>query len=181
MTFSRTEYISVEPCQADIRSDVSEFRIEKRRAEAALTLSTGATVRGCFFLSGSRASHAGPERVADLLNAEGGFFPFELTGDGSPYTVLYNRSQVVVVTLLEDTIEAQLDPGYTVATEREVHILLSSGHTVDGRVRVYRPTGRDRLSDYARLPETFRYIETKGATVIVNTAHIVELRETSEA
>ena len=160
---------------------MSEFRIEKRRTEAALTLTTGTTVRGCFFLSQSRASHAGPERVADLLNAEEGFFPFEVNGDASPHTVLYNRSQVVVVTLLEETIEAQLDPGYAVATEREVRILLSSGHTVDGRVRIYCPSGRDRLSDYARRSESFRYVETKGATVIVNSAHIVELREMSEA
>jgi hypothetical protein len=161
-------------------TDVSEYRVEKRRAEAALTLATGATVRGCFFLAGSRASHGGPERVADLLNAEIGFFPFELDADGTPYTVLYNRTQLVVVTLLENTIEAQLDPGYSVATERDVRMLLSNGKTVHGRVRVYRPTGRDRLSDYARLPETFRYVETDAATLIVNSAHIVELRETRE-
>jgi hypothetical protein len=160
---------------------VSEFRIEKRRTEAALTLTTGMTVRGCFFLSESHASHSGPERVADLLNAEDGFFPFELNGGGPPHTVLYNRSQIVVVTLLADTIEARLDPGYAVATERAVRIVLSSGQTVQGRVRVYCPSGRDRLSDYARQAETFRYIETKGATVIVNSAHIVELRETSAA
>jgi hypothetical protein len=157
---------------------VSEFRIEKRRAQAALTLATGATIRGCFFLSGSRATKAGPERVADLLNAEPGFFPFELAGDPGPRTVLYNRSQIVVVTLLADTVEAQLDPGYAVATEREVRILLSTGRTVDGRVRVYRPAGRDRLSDYARGADAFRYVETESATVIVNSAHIVELRET---
>jgi hypothetical protein len=103
---------------------VSEFRIEKRRAEAALTLTTGTTVRGCFFLAGSSASHSGPERVADLLNAETGFFPFELNTGTAPYTVLYNREQLILVTLLEETIEAQLDPGYSVATEREVRILL---------------------------------------------------------
>ena len=160
---------------------MSQFRIEKRRALAALTLTTGATVRGCFFLAGSHATHTGPERVADLLNAETGFFPFELPGEVGSRTVLYNRSQVVVVTLLEETIEAQLDPGYSVATERDVRVVLSNGRFVEGRVRVYRPTGRDRLSDYARMPETFRYIETADATVIVNTAHIVELRETSEA
>jgi hypothetical protein len=159
---------------------VSEFRIEKRRAEAVLTLTTGSTVRGCFFLAGSAASHSGPERVADLLNAETGFFPFELNAGSAPYTVLYNRSQLVLVTLLEDTIEAQLDPGYSVATEREVRILLSNGGTVDGRVRVYRPTGRDRLSDYARAPDVFRYVETADGTVIVNADHIVELRETTE-
>jgi hypothetical protein len=160
---------------------VSEFRIEKRRAEAALTLATGTTVRGCFFLSGSSASHAGPERVADLLNAETGFFPFELKTTGEPFTVLYNRAQVVLVSLLDETIEAQLDPGYSVATERVIRILLSNGDAVDGIVRVYRPSGRDRLSDYARAPEIFRYVETPGGTVIVNAEHIVELRETSEA
>jgi hypothetical protein len=160
---------------------VSEYRIEKRRSAASLTLSTGITVHGSFFLSESRASHAGPERVADLLNADGGFFPFEINGDRVPYTVLYNRAQIVLVTLLEETIEAQLDPGYDVATVRDVRIVLSSGHTVVGRVRVYRPVGRDRLSDYARMSEAFRYVETAGATVIVNSTHIVELRESSEA
>jgi hypothetical protein len=161
--------------------DVSEFRIEKRRAEAELTLTMGATIKGCFFLSGLRATFAGPERIADLLNAEGGFFPFEVHSDATPHTVICNRSQLVLVTLLDRPVEAQADPGYSVAKEREVRIVLSTGRTVYGRVRIYRPSGRDRLSDYAREPETFRYIETGDGTVIVNSAHIVEMQETSEA
>jgi hypothetical protein len=159
---------------------VSEFRIEKNRAEAALTLTTGATVRGCFFLSGSSPTHA-PERIADLLNAETGFFPFELHGNETPHTVLYNRTQLVLVALVEGTGEAQMDPDYSIARERGVRILLSNGHSVEGLVRVHRPYGRDRLSDYARQPETFRYVETPGGTVIVNADHIVEFRETTEA
>jgi len=161
--------------------DVSEFRIEKRRAEAELTLTMGAAIKGCFFLSGLRATFAGPERIADLLNSSGGFFPFEVHDDSSPHTVICNRSQLVLVTLLDTPIEAQADPGYSVAKEREIRIVLSTGRIVDGRVRIYRPSGRDRLSDYAREPETFRYIETGDGTVIVNSAHIVEMRETSEA
>lgn len=160
---------------------MSEFRIEKRRTEAALTLASGATIRGCFFLSGSRATHSGPERVADLLNAELGFFPFEIASGTESHTVLYNRPQVVLVTLSEETGEAQLDPGYAVAPEREVQMLLSTGQTIDGRVRIYRPSGRDRLSDFARAPEMFVYVETEGATMIINSAHIVELRETNQA
>jgi hypothetical protein len=159
---------------------VSEFRVEKRRVEAALTLTTGATVRGCFFLAGSNVSHSGPERVGDLLNGETGFFPFEhCTSEHS--TALYNRAQLLLVRLLEETVEAQLDPGYSVATERAVRMVLSNGQAVVGRVRVYRPTGRDRLSDYARSPERFRYVETEDGTVIVNADHIVELRETTAA
>jgi hypothetical protein len=166
---------------ADISIDVSEFRIEKQRAEATLTLTTGTSVTGCFFLSTSSASHAGPERVADLLNGDAGFFPFELNCDKAPYTVLYNRTHIVQVSLLGDTLEPQLAPGYNLATERAVRVILSNGNTVKGRVRVYRPNGRDRLSDYAREPELFRYIETADGTVIVNANHIVELRETTEA
>ena len=157
---------------------MSDLRIEKRRTEAELTLATGTSVHGFFFLAASSATHA-PERVGDLLNAEGGFFPFELRG--RPETVLYNRSHVVVVTLLPSAIEAQQEPGYSVATERGVRMLLSSGQTIEGCVRVYQPTGRDRLSDYARAPQVFHYVETPYATLIVNTAHIVELRETSQA
>jgi hypothetical protein len=160
---------------------VSEFRIEKRRAQAALTLTTGSTVRGCFFLSGSSASRSGPERVADLLNAETGFFPFELHADGPPQTVLYNRLHLLLVALLEEPVESQLTADYSIAKPRGVRILLSNGSSVEGQVRVYRPSGRDRLSDYARAPEAFRYVETAGGTVIVNADHIVEFRETSQA
>ena len=160
---------------------MSEFSIEKRRAEADLTLATGTTVRGCFFLSGSTSSRSGPERVADLLNAETGFFPFEVHTGSAPQTVLYNRTQVLFVTLLEEPVESKLETDYSIAKERAVRILLSNGSSVEGQVRVYRPIGRDRLSDYARAPEAFRYVETAEGTVIVNADHIVEFRETTQA
>jgi hypothetical protein len=159
---------------------MSEFRVEKLRTEAELTLATGGKLRGSFFLSASAAKHGGPERVADLLNAEPGFFPFETPDLGRVGTVLVNRTHIIAVKLIERTTEAQLDPGYAVATERQVDMLLSNGARVRGSVRVYRPQGRDRLSDYARSPEMFRYIETARGTLVVNTAHIVELRETGE-
>jgi hypothetical protein len=156
---------------------MSQFRVEKRRAGAEVTLSTGAAIRGSFFLAGSAATHTGPERVADLLNAEAGFFPFETDGD-EPDTVLIHRVHVIAVKLLERSNEPQLDPGYHLATERSVAIRLSDGSILTGAVRVYRPQGRDRLSDYARSPETFRYVENAEGTFVVNSAHIVELRET---
>jgi hypothetical protein len=46
---------------------------------------------------------------------------------------------------------------------------------------VDRPRGRDRLSDFARSGESFRYIEIPGATLIVNVAHIIELSEMTES
>jgi hypothetical protein len=153
---------------------VSEFRVEKRREAAEITLSTGATVAGHFFLAGSSHLHAGPERVGDLLNLETGFFPFQ---SQSGETTLVNRAHVIKVVLPENVIEAQLDGGYDVATRRHVSVLLSNGEQVIGHVAVHRPAGRDRLSDYAHIDDRFRYVELANRTVLINSLHIVSLLE----
>jgi hypothetical protein len=159
---------------------MSQLRVEKRRAEAELTLSTGIRVMGTFFLASSSALHAGPERVGDLLNGDQGFFPFELSGDGGPRTVLYNRAHVTMIALPPSVVEAQLDPGYDLAIKRRVSVLLSTGTRIAGTVSMYRPVGHDRLSDYTHIAEAFRYVETSDQTLIINSAHIVELEETPE-
>jgi hypothetical protein len=154
---------------------MSQFRVEKQRAEAELTLSTGESRRGCFFLAGSSASHTGPERVKDVLNFEHGFVPFEAVDPLR--TVLVNRTHLVTVRLLGPAPEAELDSGYDVASIRQVVMRLSNRVVLRGAVRVYFPEGRDRLSDYARSGEPFRYLENDEGTYIVNSAHIVELSE----
>jgi hypothetical protein len=81
----------------------------------------------------------------------------------------------VLVSLHDD--EERDYAGYAVATPRFVSILLTTGHRIVGTVRVYRPLGRDRLSDWTRQPETFRYLETADMTMLVNAAHIVHISE----
>jgi len=153
----------------------SEFRVEKERIDALLTLSNGDSAPGHFFVSRNSAHTSGPERVGELLNAEAGFFPFETLDGRGTRTVLYSRRQVIMVALSEQ--EARRDPGYDVATERFVSVLLSNGRRVTGSVRVYLPEGRDRLSDWARQADIFRYIETGETTLLVNIAHVIEVSE----
>jgi hypothetical protein len=153
----------------------SEFRVEKERVDALITLSNGDTAPGHFFVAKASAHTAGPERVGELLNAEPGFFPFETLDGPKTRTVLYNRRQVIMVALADN--EASRDPGYDVATERRVSVLLSNGQRVAGSIRVYRPEGRDRLSDWARHTDTFRYIEMGETTLLVNIAHVIEVSE----
>jgi hypothetical protein len=156
---------------------MSEFRVEKRREAAELTLTTGTTVAGFVFLSGSSAGHTGPERVGDLLNLEDGFFPFEAaTGE----TSLINRAHVLKVTLPPPVIEAQFDAGYDVATRRRVSLVLTSGERLSGTVMVNLPPHRTRLSDYAHSEERFRYLELPDRTLLINAAHIVALAEVAE-
>lgn len=154
----------------------SEFRVEKTRIDATLTLSNGASVHGTFFVAGSSATHEGPEHVKDVLNAESGFFPFEIDDSRGGRTILYNRDHVLLVWLPAND-EARLVPGYDVATRRTVMMLLSNGARLRGVVSVYRPQGRDRLSDFARSTETFRYLETPSGTYLVNVRHLIELVE----
>jgi cytochrome oxidase assembly protein ShyY1 len=153
-------------------SDTSQFRVEKQRSDAVITLTSGTAVIGHFFLAEASPVLPGRERVAELLNSEPGFFPFEQEGG---HTILYNRGHVVTVEVSED--EARRDSGYGVATRRTVSVLLSNGQRLQGSIRVYRPEGQDRLSDWARHGQRFRYLETAQATFIVNVDHIVDARE----
>jgi hypothetical protein len=156
---------------------MSEFRFEKLRVPAELSLAHGTAVMGTFFVAGSALDHDGPERVADLLNARQGFFPFQ-RADGS--TALYNRAQVILVTLGEGVREAESDPGYALARHRRVSMLLSTGARVSGIIPIYRPAGRDRLSDYAQTPDPFGYLVTPQRTLLVNSTQIVELTEIAD-
>ena len=155
-----------------------DFRVEKAQVDAVITLRNGDSTPGHFFVAKASAHSLGPERVGELLNAEPGFFPFEMLEGHGTRTVLYNRQHVVMVTLADS--EARRDPGYDVATERFVSVLLSNGRRVTGSVRVYRPEGRDRLSDWARHADAFRYVETAEMTLLVNIAHVIEVSEASE-
>jgi hypothetical protein len=148
------------------QTGLSEFRIEKTRIHAFVNLSTGESIEGCFFVAGASAQGSVPERVAEILNAEDGLFPFEVHDQGAARTVLYNRTQIVTVSLTDP--EARRDPGYDVATPRDVSVQLSDGRRLEGR---------DRLSDWARDADRFRYLEVGDTTVIINVAHVIELSE----
>ena len=77
----------------------SEFRLEKQRADAVITLANGVSVSGHFFLAQASPTLTGRERVGELLNNESGFFPFQ---DDVGRTVLYNSDQVVFVQLTDE-------------------------------------------------------------------------------
>jgi len=110
---------------------MSRFKVEKERVAASLSLATGQTVAGCFFVLGSLATAMGRERVGDLLNAEDGFFPFQ-RDDGT--TAQYNRAHVVLVRLPAGVDEEAFEPGYDVAPRRAVVMTLSTGAHLDGTV-----------------------------------------------
>ena len=151
----------------------SELRVDKRREAAEVTLVTGATLSGSFFLAGDSPGHTGPERIGDLLNSATGFFPFESGGE----TSMINRAHVLKVSLPSQSIEGELDASYNLAPRHKVRLLLTTGELIVGQVVVFLPPGRNRLSDYAQIDERFRYVELADRTLLINAAHIVALTE----
>ena len=133
---------------------------------------------GCFFVAGVSAWHEGPERVGELLEETPGFLPVESQVGADARTVLINPAHILMVELAED--EARSDAGYVVARRQPVSVLLSSGQRITGVVHVHRPEGHDRLSDWARQPGRFRYVETTSGTCLLNASHIVEVSEIAE-
>ena len=159
---------------------MSEFHTEMARVQAVVTLSDGTAAEGAFFVAAASPTHAGPMRVKDLLNLESGFFPFEVGAPGKGETTIFNRAHLVMVTLA-DREEPRTDAGYDVATTRQVAVRLSTGDQVSGAIRIYRPKGHQRTSDYARdQAERFRYLEGADKTMIVNMAHVLQITEIPE-
>ena len=157
---------------------MSQYRFDKIQVPAELSLTQGTPVSGSFFVAGSAFDHDGPERVGDLLNGRTGLFlPFMRT-DGT--TALYNRAHIVVVRLGAGVRELEDDPGFAVVKKRRVSIVLSTGEALAGTMPIYRPPGRDRLSDYSQFEEAFRYLVMADRTLLVNTAHVVELTEIAD-
>ncbi|MBK5296749.1 MAG: hypothetical protein JJE40_06280 [Vicinamibacteria bacterium] len=160
---------------------MSDLRIDKRRVTATLTLNGGDHLIGSLFLAEQAASHAGPERLLDVLNGPPGFLPFEsVSGPGVRQTRLVNRAYIVVVetdSALDDLAD---DPAYQVAVKKSVLLHLASGEQLRGVLRVERPVGRDRLSDAVRDDTGFRYLETAGGVLAVNLAHVVRIMPLAE-
>jgi hypothetical protein len=156
----------------------SDLQFEKQRAFARLSLTNGSQWEGCFFVAGISAWHDGPERIGDLLHADEGFLPFEVATDTGRRTLLLNPAHILMVALADD--EARRDASYMVARRQPVVLLLSSGERIAGVVRVHRPEGQNRLSDWSRQPERFRHVEVGEGALLLNSAHIVEVSEAVE-
>ena len=157
----------------------SEFRVEKERIDAVITLSNGDSTQGHFFVARGSAHYSGPERVGELLNAGAGVLSLRAARSACEPDGPVQPPSRWSWSRWPRTRRRRV-PGYDVATERFVSVLLSNGDRVAGAVRVYRPEGRDRLSDWARNADIFRYIETGETTLLVNIAHVIEVSEVSK-
>src|SRR5438309_999819 len=111
---------------------MQELSVPKHKVPVEMVLTDGRELRLELFLADFAQAHVGPERVSDLLIAEGEFLPA-----GEPSTgafCLVNRQSVLFLrvdrALEEDATDAPVTP-----IEHQVDLFFSNGNRLRGLTR----------------------------------------------
>lgn len=150
---------------------MDELRVPKTRLKAELALGSGEVLTAELFLSSYSASHAGPERVSDLLGAGAQFFPAFVAAKGA--IVLINRAEVRYARIAADAEPPDPDEEMGDATHHDVELSLKGGGRLRGRISYLRPADRQRLGDFINEPAPLLRLQ-EGATVAIVNKRAVE-------
>ena len=153
---------------------MSDYRIEKVRYPAELTLASGDRLQGDIFLQAFARFRAGPEEPLDVLNEPERFLPLELS---SGELLLVQKQQIAVVaTALPETDYA----AETGIIGMHVDISFVFGETRRGSVFPELRADRPRLVDFLNhTPLHFLPFFTADQLLLVSVAHIAYARPAS--
>jgi hypothetical protein len=91
---------------------------------------------------------SGTQRVGEVLNGENNFLPVR-TSEGLK---LVNLAQIVTVSV---SAEIEFDPILSLGEEHPVRVTTSTGDTLDTRIYVNLPSGRNRAKDFLDQKKRF--------------------------
>jgi hypothetical protein len=148
-----------------------ELKVPKRRVQVEVFLAGGGARQVTVFLAGFASSHAGRERLSDLLNAAEGEFVPAIDADSDELMFL-NRQSVAVAHVLR---EWESDEDLIGGLEHEVEIDLTDGTRLHGTVRYVMPPERSRLNDYLNDAQPFVRLEHDEKVTLVNKRHIARV------
>ena len=148
-----------------------ELKVPKRRAQVELLLPYGNGSRQVLvFLAEFAGSHAGHERLSDLLNGENEFLPaVDLATDTMSFV---GRAGIAAARCGK---EWESSYGLGDAEEHEVQITLADGTALRGIVQFELPPDRSRLLDYLNDAQPFVRLDEGEQVVLVNKRHIARV------
>ena len=121
---------------------MSEYRIDKTRTAALLTLAGPRTVAGDLFVQPYTSRRSGPELPQDILNNSDAFFPFALE---SGETVMISKDHLVEAHVETNGLADELAAAGMPAAK--VELSLSGGVSRVGTLYLEAPRERPRLLD----------------------------------
>ncbi|HNX19514.1 MAG TPA: hypothetical protein PKG80_04515 [Acidobacteriota bacterium] len=153
-----------------------QLRVPKKPVRVSVTLDGGTVVVGNVHLALDAGWHEGRERVIDLLNAPEPFMPVTAL-EGSR---LVMKDRIVTVDF-ESAFDAGLDEGSegAVAARVAVHLagLPSTVATLEGRLRLVMPPGRERVLDFLNEAGAFFPLELDAGVALVARRYILEVSQ----
>jgi hypothetical protein len=123
-----------------------------------------------FFLAEFAGSHAGHERLSDLLNGQSEFLP---AFDVATETMTFVSRAGIAAARVRQEWESRYELGD--AEEHEVEIGLADGTSLQGTLQYVMPPDHGRLLDYLNDRPPFVRLEQGDKVVLVNKRHIARV------
>ena len=151
---------------------MEELRVPKRKTLIEVVLPGGAVRRVEVFLAEFAGAHEGSERLVDLLNGEGEFFPaFDVEAKQMSFV---NRSSLALV-WVDAGLDAEPAEQVTIPTEHEVELSLLDGGSLRGLVTYVLPPDRARLIDYLNDPSPYFRVHQGARVALVHKRHVARI------
>src|SRR5262245_1956322 len=121
--------------------------------------------RVALFLGERAESHAGSERISDLLCGDHEILPAR---EAASDDVIFVNRAAIVVARVDPSAEAGGEPAFTLPSEHEVSIHLTDGTVISGVVSFLPPPDRARLVDFLNDAPLFLRVHEAGRISLVN-------------
>ncbi|PLY01006.1 MAG: hypothetical protein C0623_06340 [Desulfuromonas sp.] len=149
---------------------MSEYQVEKQRAEVTIYLTDGEERQGVLFLSPFSSLHSGPQTLVEFLHEEEPFVPFIRSDDSFR---LLNKRHISHV-----RYQPQESDQPKIGTEVKVSITFINGKELAGTAVLETPEGKGRLLDFLNgKPGYFSLDCGDGEFYLVNPRVIVEISD----
>lgn len=150
---------------------MSEFRIEKVRRCAVVTLAGGGTVQGDFFLQPTARYRVGPQHPAELFEEPDPFLPLAIAAD---QLVFIAKAQVIRVQFAADPADTEVGG----VEEASVDVTCTDGSVASGQLRLETRADRPRLLDYLNgETQQFLTLHSPDGILLINRRQIVQVRQ----
>ncbi len=127
---------------------MEDRRVSVETRQVELVLVNGDRISGEFFLQLQGMHLTGPQRVGEVLNAEESFLPLRIADS----VRLINLDQIVAV---YTAAEGEFDPLLTLGEEHQIQVTPVVGESLQVKIHVNLPSGRNRAKDFLNQPKRF--------------------------
>jgi len=149
---------------------MSEYQVEKQRAEVTIYLVDGQERAGVLFLSPLSSTHSGPQTLIELLHEEDPFVPF-LRHDHEFF--LLNKKQISHVRYQPVASDTPV-----LGEPAKVTITFVNGKQLSGTTLLQTPEGKGRMQDFLNGKPGYFSLDCGGDEFyLVNPRVIIEVAD----